>query len=48
MTPLSDVFMLHIDAELDFALLKKIVESGHSRKCLLLFVLPLSLVSYFQ
>jgi len=31
MTPLSDVFMIHIDAKLDFALLKKIVESGHSR-----------------
>ncbi|KIK68906.1 hypothetical protein GYMLUDRAFT_34910 [Collybiopsis luxurians FD-317 M1] len=31
MTPLSDVFMVHIDAKLDFTLLKKIVDSGHSR-----------------
>ncbi|KAJ3787309.1 DUF21-domain-containing protein [Lentinula aff. detonsa] len=31
MTPLSDVFMVHIDDKLDYDLLKQIVESGHSR-----------------
>ncbi|KAJ4489099.1 hypothetical protein C8R41DRAFT_835892 [Lentinula lateritia] len=31
MTPLSSVFMLSIDAELNFDLLKKIVKTGHSR-----------------
>lgn len=31
MTPISDVFMLSIDAKLDYALLKKIVTTGHSR-----------------
>ncbi|KAJ3863295.1 DUF21-domain-containing protein [Lentinula novae-zelandiae] len=31
MTPLSSVFMLSIDAELNFDLLKKIVNTGHSR-----------------
>ncbi|KAJ7594764.1 hypothetical protein C8J56DRAFT_855249 [Mycena floridula] len=31
MTPISDVFMLSIDSKLDYALLKKIVDSGHSR-----------------
>ncbi len=31
MTPLSDVFMISINDQLDFNLLKKIVESGHSR-----------------
>ncbi|KAH7874049.1 uncharacterized protein C8R40DRAFT_1070537 [Lentinula edodes] len=31
MTPLSNVFMLSIDAELNFDLLKKIVNTGHSR-----------------
>ena len=31
MTPIEDVFMLSIDAKLDTALLKKIVDSGHSR-----------------
>ena len=31
MTPISDVFMLSIDSKLDYALLKKICETGHSR-----------------
>ncbi|KAK0461030.1 DUF21-domain-containing protein [Desarmillaria tabescens] len=31
MTPISDVFMLSIDAQLDYDLLTKIVETGHSR-----------------
>lgn len=31
MTPIKDVFMLSIDSKLDFALLKKICETGHSR-----------------
>ncbi|KAJ4468343.1 DUF21-domain-containing protein [Lentinula aciculospora] len=31
MTPLSDVFMVHIDDKLDYTLLKQIVETGHSR-----------------
>ncbi|KAJ3881604.1 DUF21-domain-containing protein [Lentinula edodes] len=31
MTPLSSVFMISIDAELNFDLLKKIVNTGHSR-----------------
>jgi metal transporter CNNM len=31
MTPIDDVFMLSINAKLDTALLKKIVDSGHSR-----------------
>ncbi|KAK0212606.1 DUF21-domain-containing protein [Desarmillaria ectypa] len=31
MTPISDVFMLSIDARLDYNLLTKIVETGHSR-----------------
>ncbi|KAJ4498585.1 hypothetical protein C8R41DRAFT_817128, partial [Lentinula lateritia] len=31
MTPLSSVFMLSIDAELNFDLLKKIINTGHSR-----------------
>jgi len=31
MTPLEQVFMLDIESKLDYALLKKIVESGHSR-----------------
>ncbi|KAF8168916.1 hypothetical protein BJ912DRAFT_1034723 [Pholiota molesta] len=31
MTPISDVFMLSIDSQLDYALLKKICQTGHSR-----------------
>ena len=31
MTPISDVFMLSIDSQLDYALLKKICLTGHSR-----------------
>ncbi|KAK0454734.1 DUF21-domain-containing protein [Armillaria borealis] len=31
MTPISDVFMLSIDAQLDYDLLTKIVDTGHSR-----------------
>ena len=31
MTPISDVFMLRIDAKLDYDLLKQIVDTGHSR-----------------
>lgn len=31
MTPISDVFMLSIDSHLDYALLKKICLTGHSR-----------------
>ncbi|KZP15454.1 DUF21-domain-containing protein [Athelia psychrophila] len=31
MTPIEDVFMLHIDARLDYKLLRKICETGHSR-----------------
>lgn len=31
MTPISDVFMLSIDSKLDYALLKKICQTGHSR-----------------
>ncbi|KAG6895234.1 hypothetical protein C0992_002456 [Termitomyces sp. T32_za158] len=31
MTPIEDVFMLSIDSKLDFDLLKKIVQTGHSR-----------------
>ena len=31
MTPIDDVFMLSIDSKLDYALLKKICETGHSR-----------------
>lgn len=31
MTPIEDVFMLSIDSKLDYALLKKIWETGHSR-----------------
>lgn len=31
MTPISDVFMLHIDSKLDYELLKKICQTGHSR-----------------
>ncbi|KAF9072391.1 hypothetical protein BDP27DRAFT_1320381 [Rhodocollybia butyracea] len=31
MTPIKDVFMLSIDSELDYDLLKKICETGHSR-----------------
>lgn len=31
MTPISDVFMLSIDSKLDYALLKKICATGHSR-----------------
>lgn len=31
MTPISDVFMLSIDTQLDYALLKKICLTGHSR-----------------
>ncbi|KAJ3975402.1 DUF21-domain-containing protein [Lentinula raphanica] len=31
MTPLADVFMVHIDDKLDYKLLKQIVETGHSR-----------------
>lgn len=31
MTPISDVFMLHIDSKLDYDLLKKICQTGHSR-----------------
>lgn len=31
MTPISDVFMLSIDSKLDYALLKKICLTGHSR-----------------
>ncbi|KAJ2918903.1 hypothetical protein MD484_g1524, partial [Candolleomyces efflorescens] len=31
MTPIDDVFMLSIDSKLDYALLKQICETGHSR-----------------
>ena len=31
MTPIKDVFMLSIDAKLDYETLKKITETGHSR-----------------
>jgi metal transporter CNNM len=31
MTPISDVFMLSIDSKLDYNLLKKICQTGHSR-----------------
>ncbi|KAH9475494.1 DUF21 domain-containing protein [Psilocybe cubensis] len=31
MTPIKDVFMLSIDSKLDYALLKKICQTGHSR-----------------
>lgn len=31
MTPISDVFMLSIESQLDYALLKKICQTGHSR-----------------
>jgi metal transporter CNNM len=31
MTPIDDVFMLDIESKLDYNLLKKVVESGHSR-----------------
>lgn len=31
MTPIADVFMLSIDSKLDYNLLKKIVQTGHSR-----------------
>jgi metal transporter CNNM len=31
MTPIDDVFMLSIDSQLDYALLKKICLTGHSR-----------------
>lgn len=31
MTPISDVFMLSVDSRLDYALLKKICLTGHSR-----------------
>jgi len=31
MTPISEVFMLSIDSKLDYALLKKICQTGHSR-----------------
>lgn len=31
MTPISDVFMLSIDSNLDYELLKKICQTGHSR-----------------
>ena len=31
MTPIGDVFMLSIDSQLDYALLKKICLTGHSR-----------------
>ena len=31
MTPIEDVFMLSIDSKLDYDLLKKIVQTGHSR-----------------
>jgi metal transporter CNNM len=31
MTPISDVFMLSIDSKLDYDLLKKICQTGHSR-----------------
>lgn len=31
MTPIKDVFMLSIDSNLDYALLKKICQTGHSR-----------------
>lgn len=31
MTPISDVFMLSIDSKLDYSLLKKICQTGHSR-----------------
>ncbi|KAF5352058.1 hypothetical protein D9758_009390 [Tetrapyrgos nigripes] len=31
MTPIDDVFMLDIESKLDYKLLKKVVESGHSR-----------------
>ena len=31
MTPIRDVFMLHIDSKLDYELLKKICQTGHSR-----------------
>lgn len=31
MTPIADVFMVEINAKLDYALLKKIVDTGHSR-----------------
>ena len=31
MTPIENVFMLHIDAKLDYETLRKVCESGHSR-----------------
>lgn len=31
MTPINDVFMLSIDSKLDYDLLKKICQTGHSR-----------------
>jgi metal transporter CNNM len=31
MTPIEDVFMLSIDSKLDYALMKKICLTGHSR-----------------
>ena len=31
MTPIEDVFMLSIDSKLDYDLLKKICQTGHSR-----------------
>ena len=31
MTPIKDVFMLHIDAKLDYDTLRKICSTGHSR-----------------
>ena len=31
MTPIDDVFMLSIDSRLDYDLLRKICETGHSR-----------------
>lgn len=31
MTPIGDVFMLSIDSKLDYDLLKKICQTGHSR-----------------
>lgn len=47
MTPLSSVFMLSIDAELNFDLLKKIVKTGHSR-CVALEVNLQGVLCYFS